>query len=162
MSTVLDGKSLITEEIIARNLGVRADDRSEAFETARAELALILNATQQQISRDAPPAEIIRFLMARLEAMRGRVRADVWTALTAIIHAHPILDYFLQDPLTRWSFEKPRGYAGDAQLLDYIYCDPHIAEDVEQASETGKALYSYTQNVPSCVAARERRDLLAR
>nr|WP_245262959.1 class I SAM-dependent methyltransferase [Mesorhizobium australicum] len=75
---------------------------------------------------------------------------------------HPIQKYFLEDPLTHWSFTKPRGYSGDAQLLDYIYCDPHVAESVASASEVGKALYSHTQNVPSCVAARERRDLLTR
>jgi SAM-dependent methyltransferase len=162
VSTVLDGRSLITDEIIAASLGRRLDDRSEAFEAARAELALILQAAQQQISRERAPAEIIRPLMARLEAMRLRLHADVWRALAPIIQNHPILDYFLQDPMTRWSFEKPRGYSGDAQLLDYIYCDPHVADSVASASEIGKALYGYTQNVPSCVAARERLDLLAR
>ncbi|MCV0395765.1 MAG: class I SAM-dependent methyltransferase [Rhizobiaceae bacterium] len=162
MNTILDGKSLITGETIAAGLGRTLDDRSEAFETARAELALILHTTQQQISQQKAPAEIIQPLMARLEAMRLRLHADVWRALAPIIQNHPVLDYFLEDPLTRWSFEKPRGYSGDAQLLDYIYCDPHVAESIESASETGKALYGYTQNVPSCVAARERRDLLTR
>lgn len=160
--TVLDGKSLITNETIAAGLGRSLDDRSEAFETARAELALILHTTQQQIGLQRAPAEIIRPLMARLEAMRLRVHVDVWRALAPIIQNHPIFDYFLEDPLTRWSFEKPRGYSGDAQLLDYIYCDPHVAESIESASETGKALYGYTKDVPSCVAARERRDLLTR
>jgi SAM-dependent methyltransferase len=82
--------------------------------------------------------------------------------LIPVAQNHPILKYFLEDPLTHWSFTKPRGYSGDAQLLDYIYCDPHVAESVANASEVGKALYSHTQNVPSCVAARERRDLLTR
>jgi SAM-dependent methyltransferase len=79
-----------------------------------------------------------------------------------VVQGHPVLEYFLEDPLTRWSFSKPRGYSGDAELLDYIYCDPHVAESVANASETGKALYTHTQDVPSCVAARERRDLLTR
>jgi SAM-dependent methyltransferase len=160
--TLLDGKSLITDEIIASSLRRGLDDRSEAFEAARAELALILFATQQQISLQKAPVQIIRPLMARLEAMRLRLHADVWRALAPIIQNHPVIDYFFEDPLTRWSFDKPRGYSGDAQLLDYIYCDPHIADSVANASEIGQALYGYTQNVPSCVAARERRDLLAR
>ncbi|CAM5774297.1 class I SAM-dependent methyltransferase [Mesorhizobium amorphae] len=162
VATVLDGKSLITEELIAANLGRGLDDRSEAFETARAELALILSVTQQQIALNKGPAEIIKPLMARLEAMRLRLHDDTWNALAPIIQNHPVLDYFLEDPLTRWSFEKPRGYSGDAELLDYIYCDPHVADAVADSSDIGKALYAYTQNVPSCVAARERRDLLAR
>jgi hypothetical protein len=162
VSTILDGKSLITDETIAAGFRRRLDDRSEAFETARAELALVLQATRQQISLQKAPAEIIGPLMARLETMRLRLHADVWRALAPIVQNHSVLDYFLEDPMTRWSFAKPRGYSGDAQLLDYIYCDPHVADDVANASEIGKALYSYTQNVPSCVAARERRDLLTR
>jgi hypothetical protein len=121
VNTVLDGKSLITDETIAASIGRSLDDRSEAFETARAELALVLHTTQQQISLQKAPAEIIGPLMARLEAMRLRLHANVWRALTPIIQNHPVLDYFLEDPLTRWSFDKPRGYSGDARLLDYIY-----------------------------------------
>lgn len=160
MNTALDGKSLITEETVAAALGKTLDDRSVAFETARAELALILQTAQLQVNAQKSPAEIIRDLMPRLEALRIKHHTDVWRALAPIIQNHPILDYFLEDPLTRWSFEKPRGYSGDAQLLDFIYCDPSVADSIESASEIGKALYSHTKDVPSCVAARERRDLL--
>ena len=100
--------------------------------------------------------------MSHLDATRSRVHADVWQALIPVVQNHPLLDYFLEDPLTRWSYHKPRGYSGDAQLLDYIYCDPHVAESVANASKIGKELYSHTKNVPSCIAARERRDLLTR
>lgn len=163
MHTVFDGKSLITAELLAGSLRrKKAEFSDEAFEIARAELALILHATQQQIEQQKNPAEIIRRLMSHLDALRSKVHPDVWQALIPVAQNHPILEYFLEDPLTRWSYEKPRGYSGDAQLLDYIYCDPHVADNVANASEIGKALYSHTQNVPSCVAARERRDLLAR
>lgn len=162
MNAVLDGKSLITDETIAEGLGTSRDDHSEAYGLARAELGLILQTAKNQISDERNPAEIIRSLMMRLDALRLRVTAEIWRALSEIIQNHEIMDFFLEDPLTRWSFEKPRGYSGDAQLLDFIYCDPSVAEDVANASEIGKALYSHTQNVPSCVAARERRDLLTR
>ncbi|TGU05794.1 class I SAM-dependent methyltransferase [bacterium M00.F.Ca.ET.163.01.1.1] len=163
MQTVFDGKSLITAKTIAAGLHRGKPERhGEAFEAARAELALILLTTQQQIELRKDPAEIVRRLLSVLNALRSRVHPDVWQALIPVAQNHAILQYFLQDPLTHWSFTKPRGYSGDAQLLDYIYCDPHVAEDVANASEIGKALYSHTQNVPSCVAARERRDLLTR
>lgn len=163
MQTVLDGKSLITAEMIAGSLRRRKiGHHGEAFETARVELALILHATHQQIEQRKDPAEIIRRLMSYLNATRSKVHPDVWQALIPVVQNHPVLEYFLEDPLTRWSFSKPRGYSGDAQLLDYIYCDPHVAESVANASEIGKALYTHTQDVPSCVAARERRDLLTR
>lgn len=163
MATILDGKSLITAEMIAASLPRRKlEPHSEAFETARVELALILHITHQQIEQQKDPAEIIRRLMPHLEAMRTKVHPDVWQALMPVVRNHPVLEYFLEDPLTRWSHDKPRGYSGDAQLLDYIYCDPHVAESVANASEIGKALYRHTKDVPSCVAARERRDLLTR
>jgi len=163
VQTVFDGKSLITAEMIAGSLRRgKLEHHSEAFETARAELALILHATHQQIEQRKDPAEIVGRLLSYLNALRAKVHPDVWQALIPVAQNHPILAYFLEDPLTHWSFTKPRGYSGDAQLLDYIYCDPHVAESVANASEIGKALYSHTQNVPSCVAARERRDLLTR
>ena len=34
---------------------------------------------------------------------------------------HEVFQYLMQDPYTRRAFEKPRGYAGDAIMLDYIY-----------------------------------------
>src|SRR5581483_5573244 len=34
---------------------------------------------------------------------------------------HPLRRLLHQDPLTWRSFHKPRGYAGDAAMLDYIY-----------------------------------------
>lgn len=163
MQTVFDGQSLITAEMIAGSLPRGTlEHHGEAFETARAELALILHATQQQVEQQKFPAEIVRRLLSLLSALRAKVHPDVWQALIPVAQNHAILEYFLQDPLTHWSFTKPRGYSGDAQLLDFIYCDPHVAESVASASEIGKALYSHTQNVPSCVAARERRDLLTR
>ncbi|KAA3448085.1 methyltransferase [Mesorhizobium sp. SARCC-RB16n] len=163
MQTVFDGQSLITAEAIAGGLRRgKPEHHGEAFETARAELALILQATQQQVEQQKFPAEIVRRLLSLLNALRAKVHPDVWQALIPLAQNHPIQKYFLEDPLTHWSFTKPRGYSGDAELLDYIYCDPHVAESVANASEIGKALYSHTQNVPSCVAARERRDLLTR
>ncbi|MFB9979702.1 class I SAM-dependent methyltransferase [Mesorhizobium kowhaii] len=163
MQTVFDGKSLITAKMIAGSLRRgKLEHHGEEFENARVELALILHATHQQIEQRKDPAEIIRRLMSYLNATRSKVHPDVWQALIPVVQNHPVLEYFLEDPLTRWSFSKPRGYSGDAELLDYIYCDPHVAETVANASEIGKALYTHTQDVPSCVAARERRDLLTR
>src|ERR1700739_1428470 len=38
-----------------------------------------------------------------------------------ICQAHSLHKRMLEDPFTRRAFEKPRGYVGDAVMLDYIY-----------------------------------------
>ncbi|MEB7885447.1 class I SAM-dependent methyltransferase [Serratia fonticola] len=38
-----------------------------------------------------------------------------------IVRNHPVFDICQQDPYTNRAFTKPRGYAGDAVMLDYVY-----------------------------------------
>jgi SAM-dependent methyltransferase len=158
--TNFDGKSLITTEMINSRLKRTTLQHGEAFETAKAELALLLQVTSQQIEQEREPAEVIGRLMSHLNRMRSTLPPETWRALIPIAQGHPVMDFFLEDPMTSWSYHKPRGYSGDAQLLDFIYCDPYVADSVARASDVGKNLYRHTQNVPSCVAARERRDIL--
>jgi hypothetical protein len=53
---------------------------------------------------------------------------------------------------------QPRGYAGDAELLDYIYGFKRSAD----ASMVGSKVFAYSTNGHASQAVRERRDLLAR
>ncbi|TIN59516.1 MAG: class I SAM-dependent methyltransferase, partial [Mesorhizobium sp.] len=72
MQTVLDGKSLITAAMLAGTLPRgKLEHHGEAFETARAELALILHATQQQIEQDKNPAEIVGRLLSFLNGLHS-------------------------------------------------------------------------------------------
>ena len=103
VQTVFDGKSLITAKMIAGSLHRgKPEHHGEAFQTARAELALILQTTQQQIEQQKEPAETVRRLLSILNALRSRVHPDVWQALIPVAQNHAILQYFLQDPLTHW------------------------------------------------------------
>ena len=56
---------------------------------------------------------------------------EEWSNLwQSVAFPHPVTTLIHQDPFTYHSFIKPRGYAGDAELLDYIYglrTDPHIS-----------------------------------
>ena len=40
--------------------------------------------------------------------------------------SHPIWQLLMEDPYTRRAFEKPRGYAGDAVMLDFVYSGPPL------------------------------------
>lgn len=41
--------------------------------------------------------------------------------LIAAARQHPLFELVQEDPLTKRAFTKPRGYAGDAVMMDYIY-----------------------------------------
>ncbi|WP_085025656.1 class I SAM-dependent methyltransferase [Ensifer aridi] len=160
---VFDGESLITPTAIASEFASsKIEHHEEQFSTGRAEIALILNITQQQFAHGANPAEIIHRLAGSLHETRNKYHPSVWQELIPIVQDHPVSEFFLQDPFTRWSFEKPRGYSGDAQLLDFIYGHPSITGEITRATPLGQALYDYTKDASSSVAVRERRDLLTR
>jgi SAM-dependent methyltransferase len=71
---------------------------------------------------------------------------------------HPLRQLVHQDPFTRRAFVKPRGYAGDAELLDYIYGLRTMPGDT---TCLGAAIFSFMLQEPAPRAVRERRDLLA-
>lgn len=158
-----DGSSLITPVAIASyNIPSHAEAAPGELETGSLEMTLILAAAERQFMSGTAEATVIDQLIRRLQALRKKLSPKVWHTLTEMARVHPVSGYFLQDPFTRHSFEKPRGYSGDAQLLDYIYGHPSIESEVADATPLGRALYAYTSNSPSPVAVRERRDLLAR
>jgi len=68
-----------------------------------------------------------------------------WTdILNNYLLKHPLFELLMQDPLTARSFAQPRGYAGDAVLLDMVYFP--YKTDLNEVSELGRQLYKYTTN----------------
>ncbi len=167
MSNVLnkkfDGESLITPETISDEIfAQRSDDFKEQIAIAEAEVAILLNLAHQQFLSDVAPQQIIHEVAGRLHQCRERYHSSVWKEIIPLVQNHPVAAYFLQDPFTHWSFDKPRGYSGDAQLLDFIYGHPSVQDKIAAASPIGTALYDYTKDASSSVAVRERRDILTK
>ncbi|WP_313615356.1 class I SAM-dependent methyltransferase [Rhizobium sp.] len=159
----LDGASLITPDTVAKEIFARRTENfDEQFAVAKAEIALILELAQQQFDNGVSAREIIHRTAGALHGLREKLHSSVWAELIPLVQNHSVSDYFLEDPFTRWSFEKPRGYSGDAQLLDFIYGHDSVADLVKNATPLGAALYDYTRDASSSVAVRERRDLLTR
>ena len=157
-----DGESLITPETIASALAPsEVHEQREELETGKAELALILSIAQQQFEQGRESAAIIKRANADLHKLRSKLHPAVWQRLIPIAQDHPVSEFFLQDPFTRWSFQKPRGYSGDAHLLDFIYGHPSAVGSISDASPLGQALYDSTKDSLSSNAVRERRNLLA-
>jgi len=159
----LDGHSLITSQLIQRH-GSEAEPAVDTAELndRKAQLALVLDLARQAFARREPAARIVDRLAGRLHDMRARTAPAVWQQLIPVAQQHPVAQDLLQDPFTRWSFEKPRGYSGDASLLD-IYYKHRAADDfIASCTELGREIYAYTSEAASSVAGRERRDILAR
>jgi len=75
--------------------------------------------------------------------------------------AHPVREFVHQDPFTRRSFEKPRGHAGDAVLIDYMYGIAHPEHELTNATPVGCWIYNYTSNTLAPRAVRRRMHIIA-
>lgn len=92
-----------------------------------------------------------------LRALRSRCSDAQWAAFRARLDRHTLRELIHADPMTRRSFEKPRGYAGDAVLLDYIYGE----RTPEEAPGLGRAVYDYAVGRAAARAVRHRKAWLA-
>lgn len=158
-----DGHSLITPEAMQNEIfaGQVAEGDTQ-FDVAKQDLLLSLTLVQQLIDAGAEPQTIVHRTAGVLHHLRHKFHPSIWRELIPVVQEHPTADYFHQDPFTRWSHEKPRGYSGDAQLLDFIYGHPSVDGYIAQSTPAGLEIYDYTKHASSSVAVRERRDLLTR
>jgi extracellular factor (EF) 3-hydroxypalmitic acid methyl ester biosynthesis protein len=74
---------------------------------------------------------------------------------------HPLRRVLHQDPFTYRAFSKPRGYAGDAVMMDYIYGLGEASTAARSATPLGRAIFAHMSTRPSARAVRYRRRLLA-
>lgn len=106
----------------------------------------------------APSPDTIDWLAKRLgEIFDLAVADDHLLVFKAICKSHPLTQLVLEDPYARRAMEKPRGYAGDAVMLDYIYRPQPIS-----ASVVGLAMHRATTGLSSAKSILWRRDYLAK
>jgi len=72
---------------------------------------------------------------------------------------HPLHKLLLHDPYTRRAFEKPRGYAGDAVMLDYLYGYNILSDSIK--NPIGKSVFYFTTHSDPGEAVRHRRKYIA-
>jgi extracellular factor (EF) 3-hydroxypalmitic acid methyl ester biosynthesis protein len=97
-------------------------------------------------------------LRASLRELRAVLRPDDWTLVGEQARRHSLHSVLLESPFTRRAYEKPRGYAGDAVLMDLIYGMTPPAG----LSPLGGMLYGYEFDSPCFQSVRTRRAILAR
>jgi extracellular factor (EF) 3-hydroxypalmitic acid methyl ester biosynthesis protein len=102
-------------------------------------------------------------LVSGLAYLRRRAHPDAWDTFCHVDCAgHPVRSLVHQDPLTERAFFKPRGFPGDAVLLDLFYGDDGIRPYIDEATPLGRNIYRYTSGGMVATALRRRREVLAR
>ncbi len=99
-------------------------------------------------------------LIPALQARRLELGDRAWGEFARVCLEHPLRQLLHEDPFTARAFSKPRGYAGDAPLLDFMYGHEE-GWPVPEASELGKRIFAWTTRSSACEAVRARRGFIA-
>ena len=106
----------------------------------------------------------INELFAELNHIRLSVTTEEWRNFVGTtFREHRLHRLLLEEPFTRRAFNKPRGYAGDAATLDYIYAPEDLPSlpDIKQLSPLGRRLYfDWMIDLDTCRAVRTRRSIV--
>ena len=93
-----------------------------------------------------------------LARARAAMASNVWRKTASIVAQQPLHAVLLHDPYTAGAYQKPRGYAGDAETLDFVY---RYREPPSATSALGRRLFSITTDAPIACAVRARSRYLA-
>ena len=99
-------------------------------------------------------------LFTQLRCLRGRTFGQQWQKWIEAARSHPIRQLVHQDPFTHRAFSRPRGYAGDAELLDFIY-GREEGWPPPAATLLGQHIFEYTTAAPASEGVRARRAFIA-
>lgn len=99
--------------------------------------------------------ETSAFLNSSLNAFVLSCSQETLNELSSSMRAHRIFEVCMSDPYTKRAYEKPRGYAGDAVMLDYIYSPPTLL-----LSDIGRKINYITTKGPMGLSILYRRELL--
>jgi len=83
------------------------------------------------------------------------------TALQDTARSHPVSEYLYQCPFTAHSARQPRGYPGDAELIDYLYCHTARTPDIARSTAVGRRILLANLDRPASIAVRTRRHIIA-
>jgi extracellular factor (EF) 3-hydroxypalmitic acid methyl ester biosynthesis protein len=100
----------------------------------------------------------MRMLCESLGPVRAQYSDAQWTDIIKMpCLNHPVRDLFHQCPLTYRAFTKPRGYAGDADMLDLIYDQ----RPKTKLSSIGETIFPIVSRFVTGTSVSLRRDIMA-
>lgn len=143
---------------------ITAESDTQLLSASDLELPLFLDGThsllltsdgnQQQVD------EALDDLFGGLAFLKNQSSPETWKSIVQTCRSHPLLATIHEDPFTYRAFSKPRGYAGDAEMLDMIY-GPEERWPEPKATPLGLNIYRYTSKAPAAEGVRARRAFVA-
>lgn len=94
----------------------------------------------------------VHMLVGQLHAAKAEPQR--WSAALEAYLGHPLRSTMLEDPYIARCVTKPRGYAGDAEVIDMIYNKSFQAETTVR----GERIFRQGINFPTAEAVRLRKD----
>ena len=119
---------------------------------------------EKNLRSNGSVVEVIEYLTKNLYEVRQALPFEEWRKFATVdCRQHTIMQILQQDPFIWRALNKPRGYAGDGETMDFVFgpedgCTPLVVQD---ASEIGQRLYAYTAHTEGPRAVRARRNLIA-
>ena len=98
-------------------------------------------------------------VFAALRTTCACMSGEDWAEFSRYVREnHELRNWLYQDPFTRRAYEKPRGYAGDAVMMDYVYGLYGYYDANAEASPLGREIQEYIRRseAPSSVRYRRR------
>ena len=106
-------------------------------------------------------ADGMNALLPGLKARRMSCGLPEWAELTKAYLRHPLCQLLHQDPFTHRAYSRPRGYPGDAALLDFIYGREEGWPPPAGTTDLGAMIFEYTTRSAACEGVRARRGFVA-
>jgi extracellular factor (EF) 3-hydroxypalmitic acid methyl ester biosynthesis protein len=103
---------------------------------------------------------IVHELAIQLRREKLNLQPAEWHTRIAQMRRHRLCALLHEDPLSHRAFSQPRGYQGDAELLDMIYSESYNGLCTDP-SPLGREIFAYTIRCQAPEAVRRRKDLLA-
>ena len=125
------------------------------------ELTRLFDSVTESFENGASYPAMVR-LVEGLAEIRAVQPGLAWSeSAREVARNHPVSKFVLDCPFTRHSAAQPRGYPGDAQLIDFIYRHPASSASERDTSDFGHNLFLHNIDSPAPAAVRARRHLMA-
>ena len=124
------------------------------------EPAEFLSEIERRLRHREDVARTMEVLCDGLWWLRQTTTPEEWERFVRLARLHPVRELVHEDPFTRHSYRRPRGYAGDAGLIDLIYYDQGHAA-IGSISELGQLIFERNRDASGPLAVRERRNFMA-